>query len=603
MLEISEVIQIIKQGKSEKLIDILEYEGRIRLHSMPNDNYSTTYTKANSYEDKAFVSWLAIAKDILPSDKYQTFITLLSFPLYSVDLVESAYNELVKVFDGQDASELILADMEEVKEDFKQYRKKINEFDFWQGSFYDAFKFRPSSYIVVDIPAEQETELPEPYFFIINTEYIHAVKDNKQGNNEYLIYCDESDKKEIHYYQVDDAFYRHFTKRNNKISLVSENQHDLGYSPANCLVNLTYNDNQYKKRNIISNSLGKLDDILFNRIIQKHLNLYAGFPIISTYEQICDYRTQNGLYCDHGILHIHDEVLYEQGQRDYKNNDKCPQCSNRHIMGPGTTLEVPIPKDSTEKDLMPSVSITTGDVQSIEQMSKTMVKDREEFYFSTIGMKADILNSQAVNKDQIANSIESRRAVIMKVKTAFEKTHTWLLNTLGKLRYGARVFQGAYKNYGTKFHLLSASELQENYKLSKENGTPVHELEQMRDDIVYKKYKNNPSVLRRAMILDKIEPYKDMTFKEIFDNSEFLNKKKIMLKYNFNDFVDKFEVEHGNIESIMIDNIDEAVKKVSDYMYNQIEIMILEQRQEQENTRQQSQQQNILNTQNSNGNG
>ena len=74
------------------------------------------------------------------------------------------------------------------------------------------------------------------------------------------------------------------------------------------------------------------------------------------------------------------------------------------------------------------------------------------------------------------------------------------------MRYG-KYFISAKINYGTEFYLYSTDELRKRYKAAKDAGASESELDMMQNQILETEYRNDPTQLRRMLILAELNRF------------------------------------------------------------------------------------------------
>lgn len=545
-----EVITILQAGKMPEVQQAVDHEKRLEMHTTPTDSVPNNEAFKDFLLDKP--------RKILTAEKSATFEALLTYPLQTIDLTDHAYTELKRVFDGQNRVLDFNFNAPELEQDFNSYRSRLGEPDFWDSTLWEFFKVKPHSYIVVDLPAQiNVVDAPEPYFVIVETCDIYSTKNTITGDNIYFIYeqreIDEEGEELQVFIQVDDEFYRRFVLKDDEYIMEVENVHNIGHSPARRIYNMPKGTSKFFVKNPVSPVLGSLDWWLYENTTNRHLKQYAGFPITSLYEQECNYQTIEGYSCDRGYIQ-YPELHNDDGHLIQRAEVKgCPKCdAGKAFLGPGSFVTVPAPKSSEESNLIPAVDMVTGDTDAIKTFAESLDHSGQQILFKIIGFAGEPENNQAKNEKQVTSGFETRQNVLFEVKKRFEEIHGWTLSTIAMLRYGDG-FIGANVNYGTKFYLQTITELNENYKQSKENGLPMYELESQREAIIRKKYKNDPESLERFMILDKLEPLRDMSIQNVMVLQAQLSPTKVKLKMNFNDLISDFEMEEGSIVTFMRD--------------------------------------------------
>ena len=577
-----EIIAIIQAGRNPELRQAEIHEGRLQLHTRatirrPREKDSTEVRENIDYRNKqrqAYWEFMTLPESLLPIDKFITFQGLVTFPLPTVEIVERANEELFKVHQAENR----VIDYEfsdpELKEDFDEYLKDLQEPGYWRTHGWEIYKNEINGMIVVDLPTLETTEegdlianseRPEPYFYFLPTTKIHNVKNNERGECEWVSFyespiatnrasneagSDPEDLSGVVFVIIDDTSYRRFiVGDDDEVIQISQNDHNLGYCPARAFWSQPLGTSRIQRQNQTTNNLGALDWMLYSKIVKRHLDLYAGFPIISIFEQKCTYR-ENGWFCENGQLHAEDPDKDVQ----IHTRQPCPRCnSGRSLVGPGSIIEAPGAASSDDPDKqMPMVEMTQGDVDSLEAMQEEVERQEANFMVNMVGFGGDPKNDQAKNQKQVMGSFESRTIVLNKLARNFEKIQKFTLDTLGDLRYG-EAYLGSVVYWGTVFFLQSLENMLESYEIAKANGMPNFDLNERRRDIWRKQYNENPERSLRMRMLSDLEPYEDFTQENILNYKDFMDIRLLTLKINFNDLIQRFEIENGPVQNYLPD--------------------------------------------------
>jgi hypothetical protein len=564
----NKIAEIIEAGKCSEVVTAVKIEQRLRMHTEPS--------VLRPENNPAFNDFIIKYASMLPSDKADTFEKLLTFPLVSNELTERAYDRLSTIFNGQNkVRQYNFNNKEDLSIDFATYLNNIKEREFWPTMGWTIYKNFPNGYIVCDLPVTQgRDKYPSPYFYFVPVDAIIKAENTQEGQCQYIIYQAQPTKQEIvsgydkKYIAIDSAAYRVFYGKKDQITLAYESTHDLGYTPAQQFADKKLADNKsdistFLKQNQITPSLGLLDRYVFKYTSGEHLELYAGFPIYTILEQQCNYRTSDGFECVDGYIEYEDP-------NGRKRTDPCPQCNGKKLVGPGTVFEIPFMPDQNAQ--FPAAHVLNGDTDGIRAFAERLESIENRFMINTTGSIDLKDNSQAKNETQILGSLEDRKKIIMQVKSTFEKINKFTVETLGRLRYGEK-FSGCVLSYGDKFTLLSQEEAQKVYNLAQTIGAPSYYLSDLRAQIYGGQYKNDPRAEQRAKILSDLEPYKDLSIDQVFKNYDKLDPVKAQIKINFDDLINKFEIENGNILEYMSQVKDYSIKiaTINNYFMNQIQ--------------------------------
>lgn len=565
-LELSQIKQILqKPSKKSTIQKAVNMQRRLRFHTETNIAISDINQPTTT-----FLQWV---EQLLPKDKFNIFLQLFKFPLPTPAVVEDVYRELERVFYSRNSSSSYQFTDSELAEDWANYKKNtLNEPEIWKTVGWKRMQVSPNSILVVDLPKEQMSSRPEPYFYWLEIDAVIDYKVSKRDPNtlKWLIFKQPKDRIAV----FDDTYIRIYqlNEKNEIESLISEASHNLGYCPARFFWSTQLNEsNKELKKNPITKELSNLDWYLFFALSKQHLDLYAPYPIYSSYEADCNFENnETGDYCDGGFLRN------SKGEYKILNDgtvEKCPCCSEKRIAGPGSFLEVPIPNQSEGiADMRNPVQITTIDKDSLSYNVNECTRLKNEIIVSVVGSGGTVSEKEAINETQVTANFESKTSVLNALKTNFEQAQKFVEDTICRLRYG-EAFISSSISWGTEFYVFTVSELYAKYKQAKENGASNSELDAISQQILEVEYRNNPLVLQRMLILKQLEPYPHKTFNEViqlFDKG-LLDEKLVKLKINFNTLIDRFERENINIiefasKKPLKDKINIITKKLLEYV-------------------------------------
>ena len=131
---------------------------RIRFHTETNISVYDINQPAT-----LFLDWVS---HLLPKDKYHTFLHLFKYPLSTPAVVEDVYRELERVFYSRNSSSSYQFTDSELEEDWANYRiNSLHEPEIWKTQGWKEMQVSPNSVLIVDLPTEQTSARPEPYFY------------------------------------------------------------------------------------------------------------------------------------------------------------------------------------------------------------------------------------------------------------------------------------------------------------------------------------------------------------------------------------------------------------------------------------------------------
>lgn len=534
---LNEIKESLKNPKKKKTISkATQYENKSRFHT--ECFMSTSEIQATSND---FLNWVG---SLIPKDKFNIFLNLYKFPVLTLSETDSIYKELERVFDGKNASENYQFYDSETEEDWQDYKMdSLNQPDFWKQKAWEMVKTSINSVMIIDLPKEQEGEKPEPYVYFLDIKNVidYTFEENKITS---IIFTQDDGS----YVYIDKDLYFNFNydQQEEVIHEISTSEHDLGYCPANFFWNTPLNNTVPEiKKSPISHEVSNLDWLLFFSISKRHLDLYAPYPIYSTYETDCDFEDHtSGDYCEGGFIKdLNDQYkIFRTGEVM-----KCPVCSTNKLSGVGSYIEVPIPTDETP-DLRDPVNITTIDSASLNYNVEEVKRLEERIFASCLGTGGETDHKQSMNEMQVSANFESRSSVLNSLKVNLEKAITFANETICKLRYG-QDFISSSVSLGTEFYIYSVEDLYKKFNLAKDNGANDSELSAINEKIIETEYKNDSSQLQRMLILNQLEPYSNFTFSEIMEmhSKDLVDIETVIVKLNFSTFVSRFERENTNV--------------------------------------------------------
>lgn len=543
--DINELRERIERRENADALDRAKlHQSRIKFHTVKR------ITPFNSpYLSIPLTQFLAMVENILPHDKFVMFKALFRYPVKTNEITDVCFDKLSRIFDGRNPAFNYQFANVELRNDWEDYRQnKLHEPEVWATKGWEFFKTEPNSVLIVDVPEMQGGERPEPYFYWLPIDDVISYRaDRTTGVMDYIAFR-RKDKIIV----LDDGFYRvwHDPKRTGNIKGEPEIEapHDLGYCPARFFWNepISLEDPDVKV-SPLSAVLESLDWFVFFHISKRQLDLMGAYPILSGYEQSCDYsNAENGDYCDGGFL--------RDKQGHYKFDAagllmRCPKCGNKRIIGAGSFVEVPVPNaEQGQPDLRNPVQMLQVDRASLDYNVEEEKRLRDEIITAVVGQDEIVTDRDAFNEQQVRANFESVTTVLNRVKKGFEAAQQWVDETVCKLRYGG-YFLTARVNYGTEFYLSSPAELREQYKTAKESGAPEADLDMMLNRILETEYRNDPTQLRRMLVLAELEPLRHLSRVEAMDayGKGLIPESDLRIKINFADYIRRFERENTNV--------------------------------------------------------
>lgn len=553
--------EIAENPRSDTVSRAVYHQNRLRFHS----EIRVTPELAQPLAD-----FLAFVGNILPKDKFKIFKTLLRWPLRSIGVTDSIYSKLFQIFSGRNPVRQFQFSSPEMSDDWEEYRKSVlGEPSVWETVGWEMFRTSINSILVVDLPREQETGLPRPYYFWLQIDRVLTFRaDPHTGVMDFLVFREGDDMAVV----LDDERYRVYEYSDGNIigMPLVDNPHSLGYCPARFFWTEPLNvSDPDVKRSPLSKELEALDWYLFFSMSKRHLDLYGSYPIYSGYQQECDWSNEeSGDYCDGGyIRNASGHYVYDAAGLLMP----CPKCGRKRIIGAGSFVEVPVPTDG-QPDLRNPVQMLSVDRDSLDYQREEVDKLETEIITSVVGTDSGVLETEAVNEKQVAATFESRENVLARIKRGFESAQLFVDSTACRLRYG-EAFISATIDYGTDFFTVSVSDLRKAYAEARSSGASESELESMRRRIMETEYRSDPMMMQRMLMLHDIEPMSGMSRSEVLNlrNAGVIDDVEFRLKMDFPGYLGRFERENLNILEYAsglpyADRIDIIKEKLREYV-------------------------------------
>jgi len=540
-----QIRQIVKERRNQKEIaQGVNHQERLRFH------VETTLRKSDlSGYYREFKDWIGSEHpELLAKDKFERFEQLIRAPIQTVELTESIFSRLYRIFYSQDSYFNYKFTDDDLIADWEEYRDK----KFWSTIGFEAMQTAIDSVWIVDLPSEQDSEYPMPCNKLIDIGNVIDIKNDAYNNCIYVIF-----RQGERIYAYDDVSFRVFEADNRIIkSLIAEVPHDLGYTPARMFWSENLAAGNYiNKESPITKELTDLDWLLFHMTSKRYMDLANAYPITVTYDLDDDYQ-------DDGITDNEQRIA-----------GKKPSGSS--LTGAGGHIYGGAPRTSDEHDPLQygPIKIISPDVAALDWHVKEEMRLTDKIFKAVVGTDTEVRNDAAKNEKQIDAAFESQISVLFRVKKNFEAIHKFADATICQIRYGER-FIGCEIDYGTQFFLKDVEDLQGELQHAKESGASDAILESISNNILHTKYRDDDKSITRANIITDLDPLPNRTLEEATElfKSGGIDKRNFIIKSNLINFVRRFERENINIIDFgsninyakKIDNINESLKQYAD---------------------------------------
>jgi len=540
-----QIKEIVSGGKNRtKIKRAAEHQRRVGLHTRV-DVIQTPHHKVPG-------SFLDFIASILPTEaKFRKFCALLRVPVPTVSLTDEIFSALEKVYDGRDPVIRREFTNESLEADYQEYWNTIGGGQKWRKQSAQAMRTAFNSLIVVDLPAEQVTERPEPYYYFLPVDRVVDF-DEVDGVFNWVAFYGDDEKRTLAVYDVDEyAVYSLDAKTGMVGDVITANEHDLGYCPVQHFWQTSLNGDGFERRSPVSIQLGELDHLLKDVVFARHHKMYAGYPVWTGYKSNCNHQDiDREAYCHMGIM------------RDMNSNDglvnprtggmvKCPKCSNPgEFAGPGTTILVDPPSGDNEMaDLRNPAALIEPGVDLLKFNSEDNQQTAQRIFMAITGNSMESKDGQPINEKQVQSLFEAGTTALMTLKPNLEHPQNWLESTIARLRYGVDAIAEFVTNYGTQYYIVTAEMLLEAYHAAREKNASAYVLDTLEDQFIDTKYRHDSEMLERMRFLVNLEPCRHLSTdqaKELKDDGA-LSLIDYSIKANFSSLLARFERENGPV--------------------------------------------------------
>lgn len=515
----AEIHQLVKtRPRKDQLEKAKRHESRLKFHTetiLQKTDLGQPYSE--------FKEWIGQERPrLLSKGKVDRIDQLIRTPLPTVEISESIFSRLHRVFSSQDAFLNYEFTNPDLLADWEEYRND----SFWETKGFQAMQSSINSVWVVDLPTVQSDEYPQPINKLVDISNVIDIYVDDDNNCHWVIFRDGE-----YLYAYDSEFIRvYLYDEDLSGDPIFELEHGLGLTPARMMWNENLNGSSMtgvkdfiNKESPITKELSDLDWLLFHMASKRYLDIANAYPMLVSYELGGDYRD--------------DSITDNKQERQVPEGDSA--------IGPGTHFKVDIPEEG-QPDLMtnPAKYINPPDA-SLRWHVEEEVRLIHKIFKSIVGTDQENRNDAAKNEMQIESAFESQTSVLMRVKKNFEIIHRFADSVICRLRYG-KDFKGCTIDYGTRFFLKSEEDLIEDYKGAKEAGAGEVLLEDINSSILDTRFRDDHASRTRADMINDLDPLPNKTVKEAIEilNAGGINKINFVIKINLLNFVKRFEREN-----------------------------------------------------------
>ena len=578
--ELKAIISSFKYG--QEIIDAIAQDDKLRFYIEAAIKAPTNNPFYNDFQAQ-------IKQVYINSYKVKRFNYYCKFPLSTVDMLETCFNELSRVWESRNKVANYEFTSINAQTDGISYLADIEKK--LQSDLWKSYQTSISDIVVIDLPKAQNSQRPEPYPVFIKPSNIKAFKPDPLSEfNEFIwvmftqritTVTSKGEKETANYlYFYTNEFYSVYKEdQNNEYKVIVDDvPHGLGYCPAfRVTQNRLTNTSVFTGQNPVTSVLSKLFWHVFEGCeFINHKGKYLA-PFLQAIEQSCGYKKKHdnvSVQCKNGYLV---DTSTQNRRMQNKEVELCPSCGEKYSPGAGNKISVPKDLFNFGGDVKGKVDISmlkyiTPEIAGTEFLGENLIEQKADIQQSISG-KVEQASKMAINEKQVVSNYESPEQILIAISNDLSTTIRKINTTLLKLRYGSAFVKTDY-HLGTEHFLRSEMEL-----LEQETKTDnPNERSEVRRQRLETKYKNNPALLKRQKLLDLVLPLanvKDSDLMELF-KSQQIDPVAFHIRANFDNLIAQFENKFGNIvafkESFFYKNVSD-LKKI-DFIKNELKSIL-----------------------------
>lgn len=211
-------------------------------------------------------------------------------------------------------------------------------------------------------------------------------------------------------------------------------------------------------------------------------------------------------------------------------------------------ISLPI-SEKQEQDGIPAAQSPAGyvvnDHESIREQ-RIELADAERFIEKgVLGVEGILTTNKSVQQTATETELDLQPLIdtLNSYSANAESVRQRLTDLIGKYLYPTEYID-SYIHYGRKYFLKSEERVIQEYSDAKAGGANESFLKELLEELYYVRFENNPSALRRSLMLLDIEPMPTRnSMEELILVKEFCDVLTLKIKVNFNDLVERFERE------------------------------------------------------------
>jgi hypothetical protein len=310
----------------------------------------------------------------------------------------------------------------------------------------------------------------------------------------------------------------------------------LGYVPAIQIGDLLYKTlNDYVKTSCIHQVQPQLNDYMTRHAEHVSSEIQHAYPILAIKGTKCNYISPEGYACSKG------KIMTPEGKET-----NCPRCGGAGatvIRNASETVLIPeTDKQGKAYDpaligqyITPPTSILTHQAEELDAIESTIL-------YSGTGIAKALAKSSIQTATEIVLNIKPLEDKISSILDNIEYNEKFLTDAIGEMVY-KKDYKGCEVHYGRKLNMRDENLILEEITKSKQAGMPVSYIRTLLQELNVTRNRNSRQDMERGFMLLDLEPMATYSLQEVLESS-FASDSMKCYKMNFDDYIDRFELEN-----------------------------------------------------------
>jgi len=243
---------------------------------------------------------------------------------------------------------------------------------------------------------------------------------------------------------------------------------------------------------------------------------------------------------------------------EYKMSGGCGMCSGTGFVSPlktdvaqGYSIPYIETNDGGFPGAQPPCGYVVPDNESLAQQRIEIETIKRTVERGALGIEGLLSFSEGNPQAETATGRELDLQPLMDTLEPFSQNASevrqFLTDRLGEVLYGES-FLKSYIYYGRKYFLRSENQILLELEQAKKSGASKSFIKELMSELYWIQFEGNPQARDRSILLLDLEPFPEIgANSELMTIKEFADPVQLIVKANFNDFIERFEEENGNI--------------------------------------------------------